>query len=92
MSASIARASSRSLFLPSRRTSINHCTQFHATSVIILRERDSLSEEGFGEVSYPESVLPIASNAVICSIMSQSLQKSSYALAFTITILYFGIT
>ena len=36
--------------------------------------------------------LPMASNAVNCSIMSGTLQKSSYALAFTITVLYFGIT
>jgi hypothetical protein len=27
-----------------------------------------------------------------CSIMSGTLQKSSYALAFTITVSYFGIT
>ena len=36
--------------------------------------------------------LPMASNAVNCSIMSGTLQKSSYALAFTITMLYFGLT
>jgi len=37
-------------------------------------------------------VLPTASNAMYCSIMSGTLQNSSYALAFTITVLYFGIT
>ena len=48
-----------------------------------------------GKALYQEffsRALPIASNAMNCSIMSGTLQKSSYALAFTITVLYFGIT
>src|ERR1700687_6173650 len=36
--------------------------------------------------------LPIASNAANCSSWSGTHQKSSYALAFAITVLYFGIT
>jgi hypothetical protein len=77
-------------------SNLNRAVGISDDSTITVTEPNVGADEEFlvapGQGRAVSSALPIASNAVNCSIASGTFEKSSSALAFTITVLYFGIT